>query len=289
MPICKGKNNTISNFRQLSFWILFLIFAGYLVLSLYRIKECQMTEDEFFSINIAQRSLGQIWSLKPHPNVFYFNSSPPMYETLLHFVWHFSHESLFWARALSVALNAAALFMIFLISRLLFGRKAALMATALASFNYAYLLFSKMIRCYSFLNFLGLASFYIFFKMAKSRIADNKSLVFLLFINTAILYTFYFGGFVIILEGLLCGLFFPRKTLVKIWAFLFGSFALFLPWLGHFLENISKEPAFHLSLREPGKFLDVFFARLQNGIFHSTGLFIFYSCVCLLFFVGEIP
>lgn len=271
-----------------AYWILLCMLAGSIILSLYRISDCRMTMDEFFSINIAQRSLGEMWSLKSHPMAFYFNRFPPMYETVLHFVWRVSNGSLFWSRVLSIVFNAAALFMIFLISRTLFNKKAALIAVSLAAVNYAYLFFSKMIRCYPFFNFLVLASFYVFFRMAKSRAADNKSLVFLLLLNTAILYTFYFGFFVILLEALLCALFFSRKIRVKIWSFLAGSFILFLPWTGHFLDNISKEPAFRFSLTDPGKFLDVLLVRLQNGIFHGTGLFIFYSCVCLLFLLSAV-
>lgn len=272
--------------RNNAFLILLLIIAS--VLSCYRISDCQMTMDEFFSINTAQHSIGEIWSLKPHPRAFYFNRFPPMYETVLHFVWGISNESLFWSRITSVVFNSAALVLIFLISRLLFDRRTALIAAALAAFNYGYLLFSKMIRCYSFLNLLVLASFYIFFRIAKSRTADNKSLAFLLIINTAILYTFYFGVFVVLIELVLSGLFFSRKALVKLWIFLLSTFLLFLPWLGHFLENLFNEPAVHFKITDPGIFRDVLFARFQGGIFHNPGLLIFYSAACFFFILASL-
>jgi len=257
--------------------ILIFILAISVFLSCYRLKDCQMTMDEFFSINVAQRNLGEIWSLKPHPGPFYFNRFPPMYETLLHFVWRISNEGLIYARFLSVLFNTAALYLIFLVSKLLFDKKTALIAASLALLNYAYIFFPKMIRCYSFLNFLGLASFYIFFRIAKSKTTDNKNLVSLLFINAAILYTFYLGVFVILLELALSCFFLVRRQLLKMWLGLLSSFIFFLPWLGHLSEDLAKELAFHFKISDMRHFLDVLFARLEAGIFHDTALLILYS------------
>lgn len=268
--------------------LLVLILIISVILSCYKLNDCQMTVDEFYSINIAQRSLAEIWSFKPHPGTFYFNRFPPLHETVLHFVWNISNESLLWARLLSVLFNTAALFLIFLISKILFDKKTALISVSLAAFNYAYIFFPKMVRCYSLLNFLGLASFYIFFRIAKSQIVDNKRLVFLLLINTAILYTFYFGGFVILLELILSCFFLTKRDLVKFWLGLLSSFVLFLPWLGHLLEDLSKEMAFHFKISSMRVFLDVLFSRLQVGIFWNTGLLIFYFAICIYFILNSV-
>lgn len=270
--------------------LLILILISSVILSCYRLSDCQMTMDEFFSINIAQRSLAEIWSLKPHLGAFYFNSFPPLYETVLHFAWGISNESLFWARFLSVIFNAAAIIMIFLISKLLFDKKTAFIAVSLASFNYAYIFFPKMIRCYPLLNFLGLASFYIFFRIAKSKIVDNKSLVILVLINTAILYTFYLGGFVILLELALSCFFLAKRALVKMWFGLLSPFVFFLPWIGHFLRDLSHESAaaVHFKILSARVFLDVLFVRLQEGIFYNTGLLIFYFAICIYFVLNSI-
>ena len=264
--------------------ILILILSA--VLSCYRLKDCQMTVDEFFSINVAQRSMAEIWSLKPHPGTFYFIRFPPLYETVLHFVWRISNESLLWSRLISVLFNTLALYLVFLIAKLLFNKRTALIALLLATLNYAYIFFPKMIRCYSFLNFLGLVSFYIFFRIAKSKVVDNKSLLSLIFINTAILYTFYFGVFVILLELVLSCLFLARRALLKIWLGLLGSFILFIPWVGHFLKDLAGESAFHLKISDARQFLDVLFVRFQKGIFFNTVLLIFYSAVCIYFILS---
>jgi hypothetical protein len=171
--------------------------------------------------------------------------------------------------------------MIFVLSKLLFDKKTALIAVSLAALNHAYIFFPKMIRCYSFLNFLGLLSFYIFFRIAKSKIVDNKRLVTLLVINTAILYTFYFGVFVILLELALSCFLLGRRGIFKIWLGLLSSFVFFLPWLKHFLNDLSNEAAVHFKISNAANFMDVLFIRLKQGIFHDTLLLWLYVLVCL--------
>lgn len=267
-------------------FLLILILAFSVILSCYRLRDCLMTMDEFFSINIAQRSLGEIWSLKPHPADFYFNRFPPLYETLLYFVWRISNEGLLWARLLSVFFNTSAVFFVFLVSKLLFDKKTALIAASLTALNYAYIFFPKMIRCYPLLNLLGLASFYIFFRIANSRIADNKNLIFLLFINVAILYTFYFGAFVILLELALSCFFLARRDLLKMWLGLLSSFIFFLPWSGHLSEDLAKELAFHLKISDMRYFMDILSSRLTAGIFYGRALLILYSVIVIYFILN---
>lgn len=274
--------NNINKFARRN-WILILILVFSVVLSSYRIKDCQITMDEFYSINIAQRSLGEIWSLKPHPGTFYFNMLPPLYETALHFVWNLSKESLLWSRIFSVFSNTIAILLVFLISKLLFEEKVGLVAAFLASLNYAHIFFSKMIRCYSLLNLLTLASFYIFFRIAKDKINDKMYWVFLLLVNVFILYTFYFGAFVILLELILAGLFFQRKKLVKMWLWLLSTFLFFLPWLGHLLKDLSMEPSLHFKISKIDNFLKALLFRFREGIFHDTGLLLLYSGICIYF------
>jgi len=239
-----------------------------------------MMEDEFFSINVAQRSLGEIWSLKKDPS-FYFNNFPPFYETILHFIWHISRESLFWARLLSSFFNLMALYFIFLLSRILFDKRVGLMAASLASLNYSHILFSKMIRCYSFLNFLALASFYVFFKMIFGGESNGRYKIVLLCINTAILYTFYFGALVIVLELILSCMFLSGRLLRKTWLWLLSSFIFFLPWLTRFLDDFYIKEIVRFRTSAAYNFFNVALNRLSQGIFHDHGLLIFYFAVAL--------
>ena len=150
------------NFIQKNWLILcLLVLSAYL--SLYRIDDCHIWMDEFFSIHVANRTLSEIWSLEQHPNGFYFNRFPPLYETVLHCFWRPSGNNLLAARSVSITFNLIALYFIFLIAELLFDRQTGFIAMFLAAINYAYIFFSKMIRGYSFLNCLTLISFYLFF------------------------------------------------------------------------------------------------------------------------------
>lgn len=270
----------MGKFKPFGCWILIGILAGSVILGLYRINDCQMTVDEFFSINIAQRSLGEIWSLRKDPG-FYFNSFPPLYETILHFVWFISNESLFWARLLSVFFNLAALYLIFMISKLLFDKTVGLVAAFFASLNYSYIFFSKMIRCYSFLNFLTLASFYIFFKVLFDKGSGNRYKIILVFVNIAMLYTFYFGAIVILLELILSCAFLSGRVLKNIWLWLISSFIFFLPWLPRFLDDFSIKEIVRFRISAAYNFFNIALDRFSQGIFHSQGLLIFYFAVAL--------
>jgi len=266
--------------KPLGYWVLIGILAGSVILSLNRIKDCQMTVDEFFSINIAQRSLGEIWSLKKIPG-FYFNNSPPFYETTLHFVWHISKESLFWARFLSVFFNVMAIYFIFLLSKLLFNKTVGLIAASLASLNYSYILFSKMIRGYSLLNFLTLASFYIFFRMIFEEKAGNRYKIILACINIAILYTFYFGAIVILLELILSCIFLSGRAFKRTWPWLLRPFIFFLPWFPRFLVDFKILAMVRFKISAVHNFFNIVLSRFSQGIFHDTGLLIFYFVVVL--------
>jgi len=239
-----------------------------------------MMEDEFFSINVAQRSLGEIWRLKKDPS-FYFNSFPPLYETILHFIWYVSRESLFWARLLSIFFNVAAICFIFFLSRLLFGNTVGLIAASLASLNYSYILFSKMIRGYSFLNFLVLASFYLFFRMISEEGTGNRYKIILTCVNIAILYTFYFGAVAILLELILAFVFLSRRELKRIWPWLLIPFIFFLPWLGRFLEDFYVKDLVRFKISAMHNFFNVLWNRFTQVIFLDAGLLIFYFAVVL--------
>lgn len=262
------------------YWILICIMAVSAILSTIRINDCQMTVDEFFSINIAQRPLNQIWSLKKGPG-FYFNNFPPLYESILHFVWRASKERLIYARFLSVFFNLAALCLIFLIARLLFDKKAGLLAASFASLNYSYLFFPKMIRCYSFLNFLILASFYIFFRMVIGRSLAIRHKIILLCVNTAILYTFYFGSIAIFLELILSCFFLSGKALRRIWLWLSIPFLFFLPWLNRFLSDFYILDKVRFRVTAMRELFGVITSRFVHQVFHDPLLSIFYFAIVL--------
>jgi len=272
MDLSIGVKNKIMNI------IIVAIFSAALFLNIYRINDCNLTVDEFFSINIAERGISEIWSLNPHPNNFYFNSMPPFYETVLHFLR--PENNLLLARLLSVAFNLIALYLIFLISKKSFGRLAGIFALFFAAMNCGYIYYAKMIRCYSLLNVLILLSFYIFLKIYLEGSPKKQYLVLLLIINTLAIYTFYFGILIIILEVFLSFLLFSQEIRRRVWLSLAGPIILLVPWVSHIIRDFGNENI----LNFPGVFNFNFsffigMNRLKWGIFQSRVLPVVYIII----------
>lgn len=252
-------------------WLLGVILFMAFVLGLYRWKDCPMFIDEAYSIALAQRSLFQIWLPQADMHSYYSNIMPPLYETILHFLWNPS-GNLFLPRLFSIIFHVTGLYLMFLFIKNLLSRKVALISVFLVSLNNCYNIYAKMIRCYSFLNMLAMLSFYLFFRMIKSDRINLRYLLGLLLVNSMILYTFYFGAFVIILEIILAAISVERKNLLKIWGWLLSAFLLFIPWIPRLLEHIKVEPI--LNTDRNYSILEVVGDRFSYGLF-GDGVSIF--------------
>jgi 4-amino-4-deoxy-L-arabinose transferase-like glycosyltransferase len=269
----------MKEFLQKNFTLAIILTVS-VFLAIYRLNECNLTMDEFFSINVALRPLSEIWDFfKGHPNLFYFNRSAPLYETILHFFIGKGNPNILVARLLSIFLHALTLFYIFKISKLLFDRHTALLAVFFAALNYGYIFYSKMIRWYVLSNLLVILSFYLFIKIAKENAYNRKYYISLLLVNISVLYTVYFGSFIIAMEIILAPLLIPRKNLLKILSLLVAAFFLFLPWIKHLGEDIKGEKSIQFYFNYFMQLPDLIRLRLQHGIFRSNILFIIYTAI----------
>ncbi len=234
---------------QYSLLLMFILMG---LLWFYNINDYLLWIDEFFSINIAQRPLSMIWSMDSHANKFYFNTLPPLYETVLHFFWDISGQNLILPRFLSLVFTGIAIFFIYKLCVLLFDKIVALYAVFFAVVNHSYIIYAKMIRHYSLLNALTIISFYIFFRFVKFKDHRVWTYLGLFVVNTAILYTFYFGIFVILIEFLLLiFLFRNRAHRALTWWIVLTPFAL-IPWAKHLKEDLYREVAVSSSNQLPG-------------------------------------
>ena len=237
-------------------WLLCAIIIVSTLLAWHRVDDCRLWVDEFFSIAIAQRPLGDIWSMAPHAVGFNFNSSPPqypegyyfntfapLYETILHFVWDaYAPKQVLVARAVSVLLHVVSLGLLFYIGRLLFDRGSAACAVFLAGINYAYLYYAKMIRGYTLFNVLTMCSFLLFVLILRQGRPRKKFLAALAAVNTLLLYMSYFSALLILFQGLIFLFRAPRRVL-SYWKWLLLSFVFFLPWMPHLARDVFMEPA----------------------------------------------
>lgn len=265
--------------RRINVFLVFGVFFLAALLALYRINDCHLWIDEFFSINIAQRPLSDIWSLSPHPGKFYWNTMPPLYETVLHFFWDISGKNILLPRLLSVSFHLFALYFLFKLTSVVFNRNTAFIAVFLASMNAGYIYYSKMIRCYSFLNMLTILSLYLFFRIVKLGDLRRRCLAGIFLVNVFILYTFYFGAFVILMEIAMFLFLFRRQAQRAVSAWLISAFLPFLIWVPHLLRDLTTENAVKHGVRVQG-FFDSVFLRFHS-FFYDRTLFLFYVVIFL--------
>jgi uncharacterized membrane protein len=264
-----NKNKTILSILLLS------IFLG-----TYRMSECLLWMDEWFSISVAQQPIHVIWSLAPHPQGFYFNSAPPLYETILSFIWDISRQSIVFARLFSVFCYSGTIYLLYLLGKYLKGKQAGLIAAFLGCLNCGYIIYAKSIRSYSLLNMLIIASTYLFCRILKNEYRI-RTLVFFCLVNVFILYVSYFGALVLLAEILASICWLKKRQLKQIVLCFLISITPFFYWTKHVLTDIAREPALKANTYTAYDCLGVLFYRLYHGIFQNKFILVVYTFLFL--------
>ena len=165
---------------------------------------------------------------------------PPLFYVLLKLWIALGGESLLWLRLLPVVLGTAALVPLILLCReLKLQANEINLAIALLAVSGYLIKYAQEVRMYSLLFFVTCLSLWIFVKYVNAK---NNSILLpaaLTAINILLVYSHYYGWFVVIIEALTLLIWWRRKEL---W-FLLGIVLLvlsYLPWL--YLINISREP-----------------------------------------------
>ena len=143
----------------------------------------RMWLDEVLSVNISQRSLGQIVEYLRH------DGAPPLYYFLLHFWIKVAGGSDFSVRALSGAISVATLPLVFVVARRLWGLQVGLIAVAVTAVTPYAVYFGNETRMYSLVMFEVAAFLTIW--TSVWRVRDYRRIASLSLISTVMLYTHY--------------------------------------------------------------------------------------------------
>ncbi len=177
-----------------------------------------------------------------------YHLSPPLDYLLLHITIAFG-QSEFLVRANSAIFGTVTIFFIYHISKRLFNKEIALISSVLLAFSRFHIHFSQEARMYSLFCMLTVISFYLLWMYIEQK--KNKYYLLLLFTDLVLLYTHYYGLFVIVSQGLYLGLQFiyPKQE----WNFrdfakqLFHTYfgflivgIVYLPWMGTLLTQINR-------------------------------------------------
>ena len=206
-------------------------------LRVYHLGTQSIWFDEAYSVGLSSLSVPQIVQAAAA------DVQPPLYYLLLHYWMMAFGTSESAVRLLSVLFGVLAIPMIYVVGRQLFNKETGLVGAlilALSSFNIYY---SQETRMYSLMALLALLSMYFFWRfLRQSNLVSSVGYV---LSTTLLVYTHYYGFFVVIAENFyvvtLLLLSKNRTYKLKHWVALQAIVvALFVPWVAVLIGQISR-------------------------------------------------
>ena len=209
-------------------WIVLLA----LLLRLARLSFQPLWWDEGWSLYFATSDPGAMLQLTA------VDIHPPFYYLLLHLWIRLFGSSLIAVRLLSVLIGVAAVPLIYLAGRRLFGHKAGLLAALLLAISPFHIYYSQEVRMYGLVTLLGLVILDSGFRILDSGSVRARLWAWVGYVlaATAALYTQYYAAFLILALNLVVLLRWlrarhPFKELLSWLAAQVAVAVLYLPWL----------------------------------------------------------
>ncbi len=203
-------------------FIVAAICLAYILLRLWHLTDSCLWFDEIFSIHAAEHD----WQ-----NLFWFVAQdlihPPLFYVLLKIWIHLGGESLFWLRLFPVLFSTVALIPFYLLCRQLkLNPPAIALAVSFFAANGALIKYAQEVRMYGVLLCVSLFSLWLFVRFLNL----GKGFLVLTIINILLVYTHYFGWFVVLTEVFAIAIF-QRIKIRQILAMLAFTAAGFAPWI----------------------------------------------------------
>ncbi|MEQ9618048.1 MAG: glycosyltransferase family 39 protein [Deltaproteobacteria bacterium] len=271
--LCALKNN----------YMLLLIFLAGLTLRIYDLGTESIWFDEAISIMVSK--LGIIEQIKW--NIAVNESNPPFYYLLLHYWIPYFGDSEFISRLPSAILGSVSILAIYAVGKLLFNKKAGLIAALILATSVFHIKYSQEARGYTLMVFLSLVSLYSLLKLTSGRrrvysVAYIVSSVFLM-------YTHYYGSLIIIAQNVFCfTLFLKNKKAgeLSLWRWVKLQAVLGLLFLPGFLlwakVTFSIQKGFWVPEPQPGWILGFF--TIYSGSLYLLILFTVFSFLSVIGF-----
>ena len=208
-----------------------LILLNFL-LKLFFLDSRDIAMDEPFSIFYSQVDFSTLFNMLKTEN------HPPFHFLILHYWINLFGISAFSVRFLSLIFSVATVFFIYRIGQKFFSVRAGLIASLIFTFSNYQLIFAHEARSYSLFALLTSISIFLFFAFIYLR-NQKKYIYLLILVNTLLIYTHFFGFFVLFIELCSCLIIKEhRKQLLKRYVLiLIATFILFLPYFSIFISR----------------------------------------------------
>ncbi len=265
-------------------------------LRLYELGKESFWIDEAATVYTTQQKASEIiddiYTTTIHvPEYFDDGGTPPFYYVLANYWTKIIGLSEAKLRFLSVIFGTISIYLIFLIGKMIFNYKVGLVSAFIFSINYLHIYYSQEARTYSLVVFLTLLTVYFLLNALKQKKAHYW--IAYVLSSTLLIYTHYFGFFVLMFEFLFLLIFWKsyRKSLKSIILSGIGIFILYIPWIPALLRQIADREYLSIYL---GKNIIYDLARIfvqlnswftpdletriaLRSVYHSIGNFTFAS------------
>ncbi len=187
--------NQLSGFNTNSTLIIPLIMvAANTILKGIFLGSNSIAGDEPFSIYIAQMDIPSIISQLSSGN------NPPLYEILLHYWIKLFGISPLSVRFLSLIFSSVTVLFICLTGKKFINHRVGVVASIIFILSNYHTLFAHEARVYAMMGMLTVMSMFFYLKSISSESSRKKHWVFLLIINVLLIYSHYFGFFVLAVQ-----------------------------------------------------------------------------------------
>jgi len=154
----KIKKENSLNRKNFKLYILFLIISTGIFLRIYNLGRQSIWLDEARAFFRANKSVHELWSNQIK------ESNPPLYDILLHYFLRFiNKKDEFHIRFFSAIMGILLIPLSFIAGRSLFGQRVGLFSSLLVAISPYHIYYSQDTKMYTFLSFLSLASFFIYY------------------------------------------------------------------------------------------------------------------------------
>jgi len=196
--------------------------AAYLAIRFWNLTASCLWFDEIFSVHAAEHSWNSILNFVALDLIH-----PPLFYLLLKIWIGIGGEGLLWLRLLPVVISILAVFpFVALTKELKLGVWTRILALLFFATNGSLIKYSQEVRMYCLLMCLSLFSMWLFARYFYR----GKNFTALVIINVLMVYTHYFGWFVVLTEVVLV-LWFQRIKWRRMAAMFAVVFASFIPWV----------------------------------------------------------
>ena len=205
-------------------WLIILaaICLVYILLRFWNLTESCLWFDEVFGVHAAELGWQNLFSFVAQDLIH-----PPLFYVFLKLWISAGGESLFWLRFFPVLFSIVALVPFYLLCRgLKLNYPTIALAFAFFAANGAIIKYAQEVRMYSLLLCLSLFSLWLFVRFLNL----GKSFWILTIINVLLVYTHYFGWFVVLSE--VAAILILQRIKIRQILIMFGiNLAAFAPWI----------------------------------------------------------